>query len=112
MLSAVTTLNRTTITHEQLAKTIHHSLVRPELTEADVVPCHAGLAGGLLRGTDVAVGAVIGFPHGAHTTATKVFEAQGEQKVLAYKLAEAAGRILWRRPRALHPAAQRWTTCG
>ena len=80
-------------THEQLAKTIDHSLLRPELTEADVVsgcelaspyhaasvcvkPCQVALAAGLLRGSDVAVGTVIGFPHGAHTTATKVFEAQ------------------------------------
>ncbi|MCL4505071.1 MAG: deoxyribose-phosphate aldolase [Chloroflexi bacterium] len=85
-------LNRQTITYERLAKTIDHSLLRPELTEADVVagcdlarryhvasvcvkPCHVALAARLLQGSDVAVGTVIGFPHGAHTTAAKVFEA-------------------------------------
>ena len=30
----------------------------------------------ILHGTDVAVGTVIGFPHGSSTTATKVFEAR------------------------------------
>ena len=86
-------MNRETLTYEQLAKTIDHSLLRPELTEADVVagcelawryhvasvcvkPCHVQLAARLLKGADVAVGTVIGFPHGGSTTATKVFEAQ------------------------------------
>lgn len=86
-------LNSKTITYEQLAKTIDHSLLRPELTEADVIngceiakrynvasvcvkPCHVTLAARLLKGTTVAVGTVIGFPHGAHTTAIKVAEAK------------------------------------
>jgi deoxyribose-phosphate aldolase len=86
-------LNSKTITYEQLAKTIDHSLLKPELTEADVIagceiarrynvasvcvkPCHVELVVRLLEGTTVAVGTVIGFPHGAHTTAAKVFEAQ------------------------------------
>jgi deoxyribose-phosphate aldolase len=86
-------LNSKTITYEQLAKTIDHSLLRPELTEADVTagcelakrynvasvcvkPCHVTLAAKLLKGSNVAVGTVIGFPHGAHTTATKVAEAK------------------------------------
>ncbi len=33
----VTLLSSKTITYEQLAKTIDHSLLKPELTEADVV---------------------------------------------------------------------------
>jgi deoxyribose-phosphate aldolase len=87
------TLNSKTITYEQLAKVIDHSLLRPELTESDVMagcelakkyhvasvcvkPCHVKLAARLLQGSDVAVGTVIGFPHGSHTTATKVFEAK------------------------------------
>ena len=91
-MQQIPVLNRQTLTYEQLAKTIDHSLLRPELTEADVVagcelaeryhvasvcvkPCHVALAVRLLQGSDVAVGTVIGFPHGAHTTATKVFEA-------------------------------------
>jgi deoxyribose-phosphate aldolase len=86
-------LNSQTITYEQLAKTIDHSLLRPELAEADVVagcvlahhyhvaavcvkPCHVKLAKKLLIGSDVEVGAVVGFPHGRLTIATKVFETQ------------------------------------
>jgi deoxyribose-phosphate aldolase len=41
-----------------------------------VRPCDVPLAVRLLAGSGVATGTVIGFPHGAHTTATKVFEAQ------------------------------------
>jgi deoxyribose-phosphate aldolase len=80
-------------TYKQIAKMIDHSLLRPELTEAEVIagcelamkyevasvcvkPCHVKLAAGILAGTGVAVGTVIGFPHGSHLTATKVFEAQ------------------------------------
>jgi deoxyribose-phosphate aldolase len=87
------TLNSRTITYEQLAKTIDHSLLRPELTEADVSagcalaaqyhvasvcvkPCHVKLAKKLLADSDVAVGTVVGFPHGNSTMATKVFETQ------------------------------------
>ena len=85
-------LNSKTITAAQLAKTIDHSLLRPELTEAEVSagcdlarryhvasvcvkPCHVALAVRQLSGSDVAVGTVIGFPHGGRTTAAKVFEA-------------------------------------
>lgn len=88
-----TVLNSKTITYEQLAKTIDHSLLRPELTEADVIagcelarkydvasvcvkPCHVRLAKEQLEGSDVAVGTVVGFPHGSHTTETKVVEAR------------------------------------
>ncbi len=86
-------LNSQTITYRQLAKTIDHSLLRPELTQAEVIagcelakkydvasvcvkPCHVRLAAELLRGSDVEVGTVVGFPHGSQTQATKVFEAQ------------------------------------
>lgn len=86
-------LHSRTITYHQLAKTIDHSLLRPELTQAEVIagcelakrydvasvcvkPCHVRLATELLRGSDVAVGTVIGFPHGSQTTAVKVYEAQ------------------------------------
>ena len=87
------TLDSKTITYEQLAKTIDHSLLRPELTEADVIagcaladkyhvasvcvkPCHVKLAKQQLATSDVAVGTVVGFPHGNSTMATKVFETQ------------------------------------
>jgi deoxyribose-phosphate aldolase len=86
-------LNSRTITHEQLAKVIDHSLLKPEMTEAEVIagielakkydtasvcvkPYHVPLAAKLLAGTDVAVGTVIGFPHGSSTTAVKAYEAR------------------------------------
>jgi deoxyribose-phosphate aldolase len=86
-------LSSQTITYEQLAKVIDHSLLRPELTRDDVSagcavarkynvatvcvkPCHVKLAAEQLAGSDVKVSATVGFPHGAHTTATKVAEAQ------------------------------------
>jgi deoxyribose-phosphate aldolase len=92
-MSSAVTLNSQTITYEQLAKTIDHSILRPELTEVDVVagcvlanqyhvasvcvkPCHVKLAKKLLIGSDVEVGTVVGFPHGSSTIATKVFETQ------------------------------------
>jgi deoxyribose-phosphate aldolase len=84
-------LNSQTITYEELAKVIDHSLLKPELTEAEVIagcklahqyhvasvcvkPCHVKLASKILLGSDVLVGTVVGFPHGNSTTATKVFE--------------------------------------
>ena len=86
-------LDSKTITYQQLAKTIDHSLLRPELTEADVIagcelaaqydvasvcvkPYHVKLSQQVLAGTEVAVGTVIGFPHGSNTMATKVAEAK------------------------------------
>ena len=92
-MSQAPTPNSRTITYAQLAKMIDHSLLRPELTEADVIagcelamryhvasvcvkPCHVQLAEKLLASSDVAVGTVVGFPHGNSTIATKVFETQ------------------------------------
>lgn len=86
-------LNSKTITYEQLAKVIDHSLLRPELTEAEVLagcelaaryhtatvcvkPCHVKLAKEALKDSDVLVSTVVGFPHGSHQTAIKVAEAQ------------------------------------
>jgi deoxyribose-phosphate aldolase len=86
-------LSSKTITCQQLAKVIDHSLLRPELTEADVIagcelaaryhtatvcvkPCHVTLAKEVLKDSDVLVGTVIGFPHGSNLTAIKVAEAQ------------------------------------
>lgn len=82
-----------TITYEQLAKVIDHSLLRPELTEADVLagcelaacyhvatvcvkPCHVTLAKEALRDSDVIVSTVVGFPHGSSHTPIKVAEAE------------------------------------
>jgi deoxyribose-phosphate aldolase len=86
-------MNSQTITYEQLAKVIDHSLLRPELTEAEVLagcelaaryhtatvcvkPCHVRLAAAALQGSDVLVSTVVGFPHGSNLTAIKVAEAQ------------------------------------
>lgn len=77
----------------EIAKMIDHSLLKPELTTQQVIegcrlareydvasvcvkPCDVKLAQGELAGSDVLVTTVIGFPHGAHTTETKVFEAK------------------------------------
>jgi deoxyribose-phosphate aldolase len=87
----VDTLTVADVTYQRLAKTIDHSLLRPELTLADIRggcelaarydvasvcarPADVPLCARIMAGTDVAVGTVIGFPHGSHTTATKVFE--------------------------------------
>lgn len=86
-------LNSKTITYEQLAKVIDHSLLKPEMTEAEVVagcelakkygvasvcvkPADVPLSARILKGSGVAVGTVVGFPHGSSTTAVKVCEAQ------------------------------------
>lgn len=78
---------------EQVARTIDHALLKPELTVDEVLagcalaaeghvasvccrPIDVASCVGALAGTDVAVGTVIGFPHGAHLTATKVGEAR------------------------------------
>ena len=91
-MSAVT-LSVDTLTERDIAKTIDHSLLRPELDDAFVAdgcrlaarydvasvcvrPADVVRARAILDGTDVAVGTTIGFPHGNHLTATKVFEAE------------------------------------
>ncbi|HWN35403.1 MAG TPA: deoxyribose-phosphate aldolase [Pseudonocardia sp.] len=86
-----TPLTPATVTVEQVAKMIDHALLRPELTDADirqgcelaakyqvisvcVRPSDVSLAAELLAGTEVLVGTVIGFPHGAVATAIKAAE--------------------------------------
>ena len=88
------TLSIESLTYRDVAKTIDHSLLRPELDDAfveagcrlaaeyDVAsvcvrPVDVRRAAAILAGTDVKVGTVIGFPHGSSTTETKVFEAHG-----------------------------------
>lgn len=78
---------------EEIAKMIDHSLLRPELTDQDIIegcgiarkyqvaavccrPSDVGRVKELLRGSEVKVDAVVGFPHGSHKTKTKVFEAE------------------------------------
>ena len=81
------------LTYADVAKTIDHSLLRPELDDkfiADNLPLAAEYevasatmrpadvvrAADALRGTSVKVGTVVGFPHGNHLTSVKVFETQ------------------------------------
>ncbi|MEU8203503.1 deoxyribose-phosphate aldolase [Streptosporangium sp. NPDC049046] len=76
---------------EEVAKMIDHSLLRPELTPAEVEdglataleyrtasvcvrPADVAAAVATLRGSRVLVGTVVGFPHGSGTTQAKVFE--------------------------------------
>lgn len=78
-------------TLKQVAKTIDHSLLKPEMTRAEVQagceiakkydvasvcckPADVPFCVELLKGTDVEVGTVVGFPHGSSATETKVFE--------------------------------------
>ena len=81
------------LTYAEIAKSIDHSLLRPELDDAFITdgcrlaarydvasatvrPSDVVRARTLLDGSNVKVGTVIGFPHGSPTTATKVFEAR------------------------------------
>jgi deoxyribose-phosphate aldolase len=81
------------LTYEQVAKTIDHSLLRPELDDgfvgegvelarrygvasATVRPADVASAAELLDGSDVFVSTVVGFPHGSSRTETKVGEAE------------------------------------
>ncbi|WOQ68663.1 deoxyribose-phosphate aldolase [Microbacterium limosum] len=81
----------TDITQEQLAATIDHAILKPELTRAEVDaeldtaaewsvfsvcvrPSDIAYAVARLEGSGVAVGTVIGFPHGTTSTAAKVAE--------------------------------------
>ena len=82
-----------TVTEERIAKTIDHSLLKPELTVDDVLggceiaarydvasvccrPIDVERCRDALVGSNVLVSTVIGFPHGSNLTATKVFEAE------------------------------------
>lgn len=87
------TLSIESLTERDIAKTIDHSLLKPELDDAfveagcrlaakyDVAsvcvrPADVSRAKAILAGTDVAVGTTIGFPHGNHVTEIKVAEAR------------------------------------
>jgi deoxyribose-phosphate aldolase len=80
-------------TCRDIAKMIDHSLLRPELTEDEIIkgceiakkydvaavccsPAVLPLVAKLLKGTTIKPTTVIGFPHGYNKTETKVFEAE------------------------------------
>ena len=81
------------LTPHDIAKMLDHSTLQPFLTDEDIRkgcelalrydtasvcarPCDMPLVASLLRGSDVKVCTVIGFPHGTHRTAIKVAEAK------------------------------------
>ncbi|MFO0841388.1 MAG: deoxyribose-phosphate aldolase [Gemmataceae bacterium] len=83
----------TDLTFTDIAKMIDHSLLQPVLTDTDlergcllareygvasvcIKPYGVRMAAKLLAGSGVAVGTVIGFPHGSHLTRIKVAEAE------------------------------------
>ncbi len=80
-------------TYADIARMLDHSLLQPTLTDADlergcalareyqvasvcIKPYAVRTAAEWLAGSPVAVGTTIGFPHGGHTTAIKVAEAE------------------------------------
>lgn len=80
-------------TAQEVASTIDHAVLKPEMTRADVEenaamcsargvasmcvrPCDVKLTSRLLRHSPVMVSCVLSFPHGADTTAAKVFQAE------------------------------------
>ncbi len=80
-------------TYEDIAKMIDHSLLSPTLPAEElergcrlaldydvasvcILPYYLRRAAEILRGFDVKASTTIGFPHGGHTTAVKVAEAE------------------------------------
>jgi len=78
---------------EETAGAIDHAILNPVATQDDVEkgcllardagvasvclkPCYVPQAAELLKGSSVAVGTTVGFPHGANATPTKVREAE------------------------------------
>lgn len=81
------------ITAKDIAKMIDHSLLKPQLTEKEIIegcelareyetisvcvrPCDIKLAADLLIDSSVKVTTVVGFPHGSNETETKVLESK------------------------------------
>lgn len=81
------------INREQMVKKVEHVLLSPVLTEAETVagselagemglagvvvkPCFVHPAVTVLKGSEVIVGTVIGFPHGSNTAHVKIHEAK------------------------------------
>ena len=80
-------------TYEEIAGMIDHSLLHPTMTDKEmerecklatrykvasvcIKPYAVKMAARILKGTSVAVGAVVGFPHGGNMTKVKVFETE------------------------------------
>jgi len=86
-------MNPLDYTYRDVAKMIDHSLLNPTLSAETlaagvalsiaydvasvcILPFALAACAEKLRGTDVKASTTIGFPHGCHTTATKVFEVE------------------------------------
>ena len=80
-------------TRAEVASTIDHAVLKPEMTVADIEknaamcirekvasmcvrPCDIALAASLLKGSGVMISCVLSFPHGADATAVKAFQAK------------------------------------
>lgn len=80
-------------TYEEIAGMIDHSLLHPTMTDKElereckvaarykvasvcIKPYAVKMAAKVLKGTGIAVGAVVGFPQGGNTTKVKVFETE------------------------------------
>jgi deoxyribose-phosphate aldolase len=105
MSSRNSDVDRESVIHnwQDLAKIIDHTILRPEATANQIVrlceearefnlgavminSCHVALASSNLKGSDVKVGAVVGFPLGAVLTSVKVFEAAEAMKLGAREI--------------------------
>jgi deoxyribose-phosphate aldolase len=81
------------LTYDAIARRIDHSLLGPTLSGKEledgcrlaarygvasvcIKPYAVALAARILKGSGVAVGTTVGFPHGGHATAVKHFEAE------------------------------------
>jgi deoxyribose-phosphate aldolase len=90
-------------TYEQIAKMIDHSLLQPQLTDAElepgvklareynvasvcIKPYYVARTRDLLAGSTVAVSTTIGFPHGGQVTSIKVAESMQAMKDGAIEL--------------------------
>ncbi len=82
-----------TYTRAEVAATLDHAVLKPEMTVEDirrnaemcirekvasmcVRPCDVAMVADMFRGTGVMVSCVLSFPHGADTTAVKAFQAE------------------------------------
>ena len=80
-------------TQREIARIIDHSLLNPNQSSASVdqgcrqaltwgvasvcvTPCYAGLCASILKGSNIATCAVVGFPHGTQALPVKIFEAR------------------------------------
>jgi deoxyribose-phosphate aldolase len=105
MSSQKSAADKKTVIHswQDLAKIVDHTNLRPEATASQIVrlceearefglgavmvnSCQVALAASNLKGSDVKVGAVVGFPLGAALTSVKVFEAAEAMKLGAREI--------------------------